>query len=216
MNQDKDILNKSEDPDYSHFTLQDGRKLDCYRRAETEVATSEELAIDLNSIGIKRKPQILSQSDAEQDRLLQLFLENTHNIWAHREQILSDSRLFLTPVPVQSGLAYTGTGGFKRPTLGVYIEWWSRCEQAVQQLDDGRIGLVYHLSGSPLTGGNRCSMVFADGKTEQVSLCPFLPCWSSFMKINQSYTAHKHACEHYTLDHAIDIITQTGIDHWSV
>ncbi|MBQ1933077.1 MAG: hypothetical protein II360_06245, partial [Muribaculaceae bacterium] len=70
MNQDKDILNKSEDPDYSHITLQDGRKLDCYRRAETEVAASEELAIDLNSIGIKRKPQILSQSDAEQDRLL--------------------------------------------------------------------------------------------------------------------------------------------------
>lgn len=215
MNQDKDNLNKREEPDYSHITLQDGRRLECYPIVENEAepAVSDELAIAPNSIGIKGKPKLQQEPlpDDEEKRLYQLFLKNAHNIWAHSEQILSDSRLFLTQVPVQSGLAYTGISGFRHPTLGVYIEWWSSCEQSVQRLQDGRVGLVYHLSGSPLTGGNRCSMVLADGKTEQVSLCPFLPCWSSFMKINQSYTAHKHACEHYTLDEAIAIINQTEI-----
>ena len=215
MNQDKDNLNKREEPDYSHITLRDGRRLECYPIVENEAepAVSDELAIAPNSIGIKGKPKMQQEllPDDEEKRLYQLFLKNAHNIWAHSEQILSDSRLFLTQVPVQSGLAYTGISGFRQPTLGVYIEWWSSCEQSVQRLQDGRVGLVYHLSGSPLSGINSCAMVLADGTTKSVCLEPFGPNWKSFMMINKSYTAHKHACEHYTLDEAIAIINQTEI-----
>ena len=215
MNQDKDNLNKREEPDYSHITLQDGRRLECYPIVENEAepAVSDDLAIAPNSIGIKGKPKLQQEPlpDDEEKRLYQLFLKNAHNIWAHSEQILSDSRLFLTQVPVQSGLAYTGISGFRHPTLGVYIEWWSSCEQSVQRLQDGRVGLVYHLSGSPLSGINSCAMVLADGTTKSVCLEPFGPNWKSFMIINKSYTAHKHACEHYTLDEAIAIINQTEI-----
>jgi len=32
--------------------------------------------------------------------------------------------MFLCPIYMQSGLAYTGSSGFEKPTLGIYIEWW--------------------------------------------------------------------------------------------
>ena len=84
------------------ITLLDGRTLACYPKAGTAMSS-------LPDNGGKN-----------------FFTDHALFFFDHREQILSDSRMFLAPVPIASGLAYVGSCGFQHPTLGVYIEWWMR------------------------------------------------------------------------------------------
>lgn len=54
----------------------------------------------------------------ESDR--ELFLKEAFFLYSMRDPILRDNRLYMMPVPVQNGLAYSGP--FKPPVLGVYAE----------------------------------------------------------------------------------------------
>ena len=60
-----------------------------------------------------------------------LFFWEAFFLYEHKEQILADSRMSLTPLPFENNLAYTGTSGLRNATLGVYLEWWDECERAV-------------------------------------------------------------------------------------
>ena len=135
-----------------------------------------------------------------------LFIENAFFFYEHREQILSDSRMFLSPVAVESGLAYTGKSGFCNPTLGVYIEWWMNCKGALRVGDDGVRSLVYYLAGSPLSGVNGCSAIREDGKSEKVKLTPFSEYWRPFIQINTRYDNAKSYYRAYTLQQVIDLL----------
>ena len=135
-----------------------------------------------------------------------LFIENAFFLYEHREQVFSDSRMFLCPVAVQNGLAYTGTSGFTNPTLGVYLEWWVNCEGALRVDDNGMRSLVYYLAGSPLSGMNGCSAIREDGKSEKVKLTPFSEYWRSFMQINTRYDNAKSYYRAYTLLQVIDLL----------
>ena len=137
---------------------------------------------------------------------IRLFIENAFFLYEHREHVFSDSRMFLSPVAVQNGLAYTGTSGFTNPTLGVYLEWWVNCEGALRVDDNGVRSLVYYLAGSPLSGANSCAAVFEDGKSEKVSLRPFCEYWRSFMHINKRYDNAKSCYEAYTLQQVLDLL----------
>ena len=83
------------------IVLLSGRSLDCYPLPPSEGVGAE----------------VMGKEECE------LFVRNAFYLCAHRERIMSDSRMFLCPVAVRNGLAYTGTAGFTRPTLGVYLEW---------------------------------------------------------------------------------------------
>ena len=192
------------------IVLLDGTELECFPKAvvAADDAVSDELALDTTgqylSVGNKKpaQPPIDEQKVAQKE----LFVNNAFYLLAHRDRILSDSRMFLCPIAVQSGLAYTGTSGFRNPTLGIYIEWWLNCLGAMRIDDNGQKSLVYHLAGSPLSGCDKSSEVHEDGKTEIVTLIPFKAHWGPFININTRYTDAKAKYQAYTLEQVLDIL----------
>ena len=149
-------------------------------------------------------PEEIKAQQKEEER--NVFLPHAFFLLDHADRILSDSRMFLAPIPVQSGLAYSGTSGFNHPTLGVYIEWWLTCAASHHTDAHGAPTLVYHLAGSPLSGSNRCAMTDREGHFIPVSLPQFMPLWRPFIAINTRYTEAKARCECYSLQQVIDIL----------
>ena len=142
--------------------LQDGRIIQGYRIQQDAVMEEAKETPVLDKTGgyfsIKKKPAKPKPTDEQEGNLQKLFTDNVFLILANRERILNDSRMLLTPVTVRNGLAYTGA--FSTATLGVYIEWWMCAPYSVlfDEKDD-TMALIWYLSGSPLSGGNLCSMV---------------------------------------------------------
>lgn len=203
--------------------LHDGRMLDCYPLAAQAPDKIDEDHLELDttgqflSVGAK-KPQPVSPKSKDTEEQKQLFIKNAFYLLAHKERIMSDSRMFLCRIPIQSGLAYTGNSGFRNPTLGIYLEWWSIVEGAMRTDRKGRKSLVYHLAGSPLSGANKCAAVREDGKIEIVSLSPFNAHWGPFTRLNNRYTEAKQLYQAYTLQEVLNILNQeddgnTGYAH---
>ena len=146
-------------------------------------------------------PQV--ESDAEEaDR--EFFLEHAFFFFRNAEKIMSDSRMFLAPVPIVNGIAYSGTAGFTNPTLGVFVEWWLNCETDVTHDCSGKEALCYAIAGSPLTGINGCGCVYPDGTTERIVFAKFSNVWRTFVQINQRYTEAKQIAEAYSLQEVYD------------
>jgi len=158
-----------------------------------------------SSIGGKLKSLFSKAEDKKEDDELTLFLNNAWYFYEHFEEICADSMKFLARVPVQSGLAYAGTGGFNRPTLGVYVEWWHSCDKAVVDLN-GEKWLVWRISGSPLSGCNKCSLVNAAGKTRTHTILPFKEVWPSFIKVNKRYDDCKSQYMAYTIQEVVTLM----------
>ncbi len=161
-------------------------------------------------IGRRKPATTKTEQDAEKQAELKVFYDHAFFFLANKDRILSDSRMFLAPVPIQSGLAYTGTSGFHNPTLGVYLEFWTSCKYTTIIDEDGRKSLVCRIAGSPLSGCNKCDVVFEDGKVEPVQIRNFRYLWPSFMEINRKYDEAKATCESYSLQQVIDILSKEG------
>jgi len=198
------------------IVLLDGRTLDCYPVAggEDVVLEDDRLKLDLTgkylSVGNRPKKAKFSERDSKESNCevsqLDLFLKNAFYLLSHKERILSDSRMFLCPIHVHNGLAYTGTSGFRKPTLGIYLEWWMNCDGTLRTDNEGRKTLLYHLAGSPLSGLNSCSEVDEQGKTYSVRLSSFKNYWPRFMNINTRYSEAKSKYQAYTLQQVLDIL----------
>lgn len=190
--------------------LIDGRLIECYPLALSEENDFVDDTLSLDSSGtflsMKKKKKPLSPSPIVNNEEQELFLENAFFFLANKERILTNSRMFLCPVPIQSGLAYTGTSGFRNPTLGIYLQWWEVCHTALRTDEKGRRSLVFYLAGSPLSGMNRCSEVFEDGTTATVQLDSFSSYWRKFIGINTPYTKAKQKYQAYTLQQVLDIL----------
>ena len=192
--------------------LMDGTILTCYPKPEEEMSqevVADELQLDRTgeyfSIGRRRiAPKPVVQE--EQEELRQLFKDNAFYLLAHRERILQDSRMFLTPVSVQNKLAYTESPGMDAPTIGVYLEWWSSCLGSMVISDSGRLSLIYELTGSPHSKLAICRQLYEDGETEPIHLYYFARYWESLMKINMRYNEAKEIYEAYTLQELLDIL----------
>ncbi len=129
--EDKDLFPEGK------IILTDGRVLDCYPLAEQKPEKIESDSLKLDRTGQyliigRRKPTPVPKPSATVEELRQLFVSNAFYLLAHKERILSDSRMFLCPVAIQNGIAYTGTSGFRKPTLGVYLEWWGLVKEAMR------------------------------------------------------------------------------------
>ena len=178
------------------IVLLDGRVVDCYPRADLAFGESAGQPFD-------SKP---AKTDKEMEADMVRFIKNAFFFLAHKERILTDSRMFLCPVPIQSGMSISGTSGFKDPTLGVYLQWWERCEGAMRTDKKGRRSLLYKLSGSSLSGHNICGEVYEDGSTKNVELRPFWDYGKSFIHINNTYKSAKQKYQAYSLQHVLDIL----------
>ena len=196
-----------------HITLLNGRELLCYPKAEPSTPIDNRMKLDTTGpylvVG-RRKPVVKpTPPEVEQQRkqAVKFFTDHAFFFLDHREQILSDSRMFLAPVPIENGIAYMGTSGFKCPTLGVYVEWWMNCIPAIISRYRKNSWLVYYIAGSPLSGRNSCGIVNAKG--ECLSEClpnPFSSIWRSFVKINTCYDEAKQHYKAYSLEEVVKLL----------
>lgn len=194
--------------------LLNGNVLECYPLEQSSESVDNEMKLDnTGTYFVVGKSKFVAKptGDEHKEAELSLFLRNAFLFLCHRDRIMSDSRMFLCPVPVRSGLAYTGTSGFNYPTLGVYLEWWLSCESSMINKKDKTRWLVYHIAGSPLSGMNHCGIVGEDGNRKTESIYPFLPLWSSFARINARYDEAKSLYQALTLEEVVGILEQDGL-----
>ena len=203
--------------------LMDGTILTCYPKPEEEeqpsnesqpeeeMQQSEEVVADElplettgRHFGMGRR-RIAPKPEAK-EVLRQSFIDNAFYLLAHRERILQDSRMFLTPVSVQNKLAYTESLGMDAPTIGVYLEWWSSCLGSMVLSKSGRMSLIYELTGSPHSKLAICRQLYEDGETEPIHLYYFARYWDSLMEINMRYNEAKQIYEAYTLQELLNIL----------
>ena len=203
--------------------LLDGTILTCYPKPEredqpsnesqpeevlqqTEEVVADELPLETTGrhFGMGRR-RIAPKPEAK-EMLRQSFIDNAFYLLAHRERILQDSRMFLTPIVAHNGLAYTGTSGFHHPTIGIYLEWWSHCLGTMVISDSGRMSLVYQIAGSPLTGSNSCGQLYESGESAPIRLSGFSKYWQSLMEINTRYDEAKQIYQAYTLQELLNIL----------
>jgi len=167
----------------NEFSLLDGTTL-------TGVPMAEEAKLGWPSVEVQR---------AETE----LFVRNAHFLLANAKCIFADSRLFLAPVNVQSGMAYSGA--LPKPCLGGYLEWWLR-EPCATRRDKGQLELVYFISGSPLSGRN-CSMgVAADGSRSSCATASLLKMASTFRDAMRRYEEPRRKFAAYSLEEALRVL----------
>lgn len=210
------MTHSNTEPTENSITLMNGAVLECFPK-ESQPCDIEPDKMQLDATGKylsignkkphkgKEKAPIAPTEELEQQQK-KLFTDNAFYLLAHSERIMRDSRMFLAPVAVHNGLAYTGTSGFRNPTIGIYLEWWNECARALRTDNEGNRSLVFYLSGSPLSGANCCAEVYEDGRIESVSVHSFIDHWRPFMAINQRYTEAKHMHLAYTLQQVLDIL----------
>ena len=200
------------------ITLMNGAVLECIpKESHQGDFIADKIKLDATgtylSLGNKPcKPQ--PRTSEEFERQKKLFTDNAFYLLAHQERIMRDSRMYLAPVAVQNGLAYTGTSGFNAPTLGIYLEWWNECSMALRVDKENRRSLVFHLAGSPLSGANHCAEVYEDGRTEPVQVSSFISHWRPFTAINTRYDEAKHIYQAYTLEQVLDILHAEDGEDW--
>lgn len=195
------------------FELLDGSKLKGYPSANPLTPVSNAFSLDTTGqyLSFGRKPaRTPKNNEAERQRGHKLFYENVPLFLANADKILSDSRLFLAPVPVRNGLAYTGTSGFHRPTLGVYIEWWLYYKE---DSIDRKGRPIWYISGSPLSGCNVCASVDRKGKGHQAKLNGrFSSVWGTFVDVNARYDEAKRRFMAYTLEEVVALLKKETDD----
>ena len=201
--------------DFKHpegkIQLLNGTVLDCYPLEQAGEQVDNEVKLDTTGTyfalgGKKQAPTPKTDEEKAEERTL--FCDNAFRFLKYRNIIMSDSRMFLCPVPIQNGMAYTGTSGFHNPTLGVYLEWWLNCESAIICSGIETNKVVYHIAGSPLSGSNRCGVVDENGKTETKSIHPFSSLWPIFMRINNRYDEAKSLYQAYSLKQVVEILDE--------
>ena len=208
FNSNNDCHEELQGVDSENFIqLLDGRKLQCFPRKDVafELLTKEPNGLDMTSEYLRlHKHSAPKQTEKDKKELVKLFSDNVFLIIANRERILSDSRMFLAPVPVSNGLAYSGA--FPEPSLGIYVEWWLNCPSSVLFDEADNLSVVWSLAGSPLSGSNQCATVNEDGAVEYRQLSCFRMLWPSFSDICYDYYKAKTRYEAYSLSEAIAIL----------
>lgn len=183
------MIVETEEKDVRHpqgkILLKNGNVLDCYEKRDRPVT------IKPDAVGLDMTGEFLRTKDSPKKKPRSIQKET----W---------KEMFLTPIPFENNLAYTGTSGLRNATLGVYLEWWDNCKRAVLK-DKGEItALTYFIAGSPLSGSNHCSAVNRKGMSKSIVFTsPFTEIWSLFMRINQRYTEAKQIYQAYTLEETI-------------
>lgn len=130
-----------------------------------------------------------------------IFRENAWFLWENADRIMSDGRMFLTPVDVGNHLAYFGASGFKNSTIGTYLEWWLHFSDSSI---DKNGNLIWYMAGSPLTGANACRSVNKQGESVKMADgTSFSSVWQSFIEVNCLYSEMAQRCESYSLEETL-------------
>lgn len=191
----------------------DGSKIQGYPlQGPVEEQADNRLELDTTGEYFSPKRRMPARVDSESyQEAMKFFVDHAFFFLAHRAEILADSRMFLAPVNVPNNLAYSGTSGLRDATLGVYLEWWAECVNAVFE-EDGHKWLVWFFAGSPLSGSNKCKAVNEKGESKPVQRFPFMSLWHTFMDINRRYDPVKGRYQAYTLEEVVSILSADDKD----
>ena len=138
----------------------------------------------------------------------ELFRQSLSLLWRYRERILSDSRMFLTPIAEPNGLVYLGA--FPAATLGAYIELWTLCDAALLTDERGIQHFVTRVAGSPLSGSNRCTLVSEEGEVSTRSVRDFSSLWRPLRGLIRRYRKPQATAQHYTLTEVLTLLSEEG------
>lgn len=119
------MIIETEEKDLRHpagkILLKNGNVLDCYVKEDRPMTVKPDVVgLDMTGEFLQRKDSPKKKSRAVQkEPWEELFLKEAFFLYEHRDAIYADSRMFLTPLPFDNNLAYTGTSGLKNATVGV-------------------------------------------------------------------------------------------------
>ncbi len=147
---------------------------------------------------------LLPTSDEDRKDLTQLFLAHAFVFLENRDRILSDSRMFLTPVPAPLGMEGT------QPTLGIFVEWWKSCVWSCIMEPNGRKWLVYQMRHDHLREVTYCRVVNPQGEISPRTLTPYGALSSSFKSLCRRYEDKQKRYDAYTLREVLDIFERDG------
>ena len=195
--------------------LLDRSRIKCFPLPEQpEEIIEDNLSLDTTddflSRGRKRKAVPCKGEKFTEEEALN-FARHIPLFLANSERILSDSRMFLAPVPVLCGLACTESSDFQDSALGVYIEWW-KYTTASFCFKEKMSGAIWYLTGSPMTGSNQCGICDETGQIHYGRSDHFLRALSSFMFIDRRYREAKQRFEAYSLETVIDALESEKTD----
>lgn len=138
--------------------------------------------------------------------LKRLLVANAFFLLSHRDRIMSDSRMFLTPVDTCGSISFVPGELLGGATVGGFLEWWEQCEGARVRDAQGHEGLVCALHGSSLSGDNRSLVVYDDGHTGTVQLTPFKTRWVPFVRMVQRYAPARRRYQAMTLPQLLEAL----------
>ena len=109
------MIIETEEKDVRHpegkILLKNGNVLDGYVKEDRpETIKPDVVGLDTTGEflqikgGPKKKPRAI-----QKDPWKELFLQEAFFLYEHRDAVYADSRMFLTPLPFDNNLAYTGT-----------------------------------------------------------------------------------------------------------
>lgn len=129
-------------------------------------------------------------------RNIQLFIDNAG-------RILADPRMACCPVPVENGLAQTGS--LPSATLGGYVDWWINSPETSR---DSHGRPVWFISGSVLSGRHACLCVDSSGQSVKADLRISVNAIArSFNQSQHKYNTAPSGCSPYTIQETIDLLT---------
>ena len=192
-------MNKTESLELTYRFMQRGKK----GFADNKVGLLDGTLIECHPITTDSN---LTDSNGMTETERLLFIEYAHYLLGHKERILHDSRMLLCPIDFNSGMTFADLSVFQRPTLGVYLQWWS-VYGGTWTNEQGQEGLICKLAGSGLTGANCCTIVYEDGSVaKKVCINYFKDRAKTFVRINRAYTNAKERYEYHCLDKVINIL----------
>ena len=138
----------------------------------------------------------------------QLFADSAWLLYNNRERILADPRMAYAPIDMGNWLMYSGERAFKGATIGVYLDWWQECEEAIVRGGDGKKRLIVHFGGSPLSSLNECQMVDENGMVSETHVQNVHILWRPFCDICRRYADGEKPEYPYCLEEVMQKLAQ--------
>lgn len=191
--------------------LLDGSVLDCYPPyRKGNLVDHEFLDVDSDEYKSQIKSDRLRNlwNAYNDEAIIQMFLDNAFLLLDSSNLVFADSRIFLTPLPIANKLFLKDDTDLQKPVLGALIEWWRNCHAADFMDSNGKEWIIYKMSGCPITGRNRCSLLNRKGETRQASVKSFNEAWKSFANINSRYKEAKNRFRAYSMRESLFILSE--------
>ncbi|MCQ2208181.1 MAG: hypothetical protein MJZ02_08195 [Paludibacteraceae bacterium] len=190
--------------------LVNGSRINCFLRENPlECVPAEKHSALVKSEAHRqlRRKEVKAQREQQhlaEEECLNFFVKHAFFLLENAERICSDSRMFLAPVGVESGLSLSGAA--PTPTLGAFIEWWKNGKGGSITNEKGEHFLVCKLAGSPFNGTNVCTVANSKGHVSQISILGFIDVYRSFVRFCKRYSYAKQIYQAYSLRQVVDLL----------